>query len=152
MGGPFLVLSRTPLVQIASITIDGTTIDADEYEISDAEAGLVYRAACWPWSGLRLGGIAQDRLSGTERRNIVVTYAGGYVTPGQATAQLPRTLPFDLEQHCVDTVVYLYRTRGQDLSVVGERLLSAAYQYERGHGLPASVAKGLASYIRIASA
>ena len=138
---------------IASITMDGFAFDKDGYEVADAEAGTVYRAAGWPWSGLRLSGIARDRLPGTERRNIAATYAGGYVTPGQAVALgLPRTLPYDLEQYVIDTVVYLYRNRGQDPSVVSERILSAAYQYDRAHGLPGSVVRGLAPYVRIVSA
>ena len=162
MGTPFLVLSRTPLVEIASVTMDGTAFDEDSYEVADAEAGTVYRAAGWPWAGLRLSGIAQDPLPGTERQNIVATYAGGYVTPAQEVAPgegngepdpgLPRTLPYDLEQCVIDTVVYLYRNRGQDLSIVSERVLSAAYQYDRAHSLPGSVVRGLAPYVRIISA
>ena len=68
-----LVLPARPLVSIASIVVDGTTLAAADYSIEDAEAGLVFREGGWlrpdsivPWS------VARDRMAGTAKADIVV--------------------------------------------------------------------------------
>lgn len=65
LGQP-LVLSLYPVVDVVSVTMNGSAAD---YEL-DAEAGLLYLTAGY-WSG-----------------TIVVTYSGGYVLPSEAPAGL----------------------------------------------------------------
>lgn len=89
MGGPRLLLSRTPLVAVASITRNGELVDPTEYAIDDANAGQVYRDRGWPWSAqLRPDlNFQLDQQPGTEKKNnTVAVYSGGYVTGVQVAA------------------------------------------------------------------
>ena len=126
MGGQRLLLERTPLVSITSIVVDGVTLDASAYSIQSAAQGTVYRESGWPWSADIVDAMSPYRLPGTERQLATVTYVGGYVLPNDAGT---RSLPYDLEQACVDTVVALYRQQGRDKSVQGEAVGGASVQY-----------------------
>lgn len=123
-----LVLPVRPIVSITSIVIDGTTLDSGEYSIEDAEAGIIYRAGGWlrfdnvvPWS------VARDPIAGTAKRDIVVTYIGGYVLPNDATGT--RNLPYDVEQACIMGVVSAFRQRGQDRNVSSKATGDASISY-----------------------
>lgn len=127
-GRPRLVLGLTPVLEVTSVVIDGVTLAAADYEIEDADAGLLFRLAGWPWTGVFRGGLPPqlDRDAGSERAAIVATYEGGWVTPAQATSEAwagpVRSLPYDLEEACVQTVVGLYRRGGLDPSIASEAL------------------------------
>jgi hypothetical protein len=123
-----IVLARTPLASLTSIVVDETTVDADEYEIEDASAGIVYRERGWPrrdavvpWS------ISHDAIAGTAKRDVVVTYTGGYVLPNDSTGT--RDLPFDVEAACLLTVVSIYRGRGRDRAVSSKGTGDASVSY-----------------------
>ena len=157
-GSKLLLLSRTPLVEVAEVKINNAAIT--DYNIYDSEAGTLFRAHGWPWSVSVASPFSLDPLPGTERQNIEVKYTGGYVTPQQEAdaagatppVELPRTLPYDLEQCCIDAVVSWYRQRGEDKSIVAEKLMSASVQYDRSAGnLPANVVESLknSGYVRV---
>lgn len=120
-GRPRLLLSLTPVLSVASIVMpDGSTLGASEYSIEDADLGILRRDAGWPSTALILPGmVQQDPVPGTEKRSIVVTYTGGWVTPFQGGT---RTLPYDLEEACVQTVVDWYR-RGPDSRAIANEAL-----------------------------
>lgn len=84
-GTQSLLLSRTPVVSVTSVEVDGTMLEDDDYEIDDGGAGILNRESGWPTSGESCVGIAWTPVPGTGKRNIEVTYTAGYVTPGQAT-------------------------------------------------------------------
>ena len=152
-GGPYLLLSRTPVVSIASITIDELgLIDPSEYVIDNALAGIVYRDRNWPWSAqLRPDlNFQRDQQPGTEKKNTTVVYAGGYVTGPQATAQLPRTLPSDLERACVITVVSYYREATRDPNIKQETVGKASRTYV-GVDLPEQAQELASRYVRWAA-
>lgn len=136
LGRPRLVLDVTPVVSVASVVLeDGSTVDASEYFVEDADLGFLYRSVGWPYSGLMHGGLLfQDPTAGTARPTITVTYAGGWVTPAQAAstgwAGPARSLPEDLEEAVVQTVVALFRRGGADPNVASESLgdYSVAYR------------------------
>lgn len=119
LGRQRLLLSLTPVASVASVTLpDGTTLAPSEYSLEDSECGLLFRDVGWPSTRLMRPGIVQEDFDpGTERPTIVVTYAGGWVTPAQATssgwAGPARSLPSDLEEACVQVAVSFY-TRGGD--------------------------------------
>jgi hypothetical protein len=77
--------------------------------------------------------VTQDPYVGSEGDLYTVTYAGGYVTPQQAADNvlLTRSLPYDLEQACVQGVVAMYRGRGQDQRIAQESLLSYSVSYSQ---------------------
>lgn len=128
-GTSRLILSRTPIVSIASIerlNQDGTvaeTYTASTYEIENAAAGFVYRADGWPWTGQSASDIAGSPLPWTERASLRVTYAGGWIAPPQDNGTtLIRDLPADLEEAAILSAVSLFRRRGQDRQITGQNV------------------------------
>lgn len=81
-GGRFLLVEKSPLVTITSITFDGDTIPSADYEIYDANAGIIFNLV-EPW----------EKASRNNGLRYIVTYSGGYKLPGDAD----RNLPMDIE-------------------------------------------------------
>lgn len=105
-GTPRLVLARTPIESVTSITLDGVTIDASEYYVEDAGAGFVFRSnSCWDWTQPSAG----QRGYVAEEKKYLVTYVGGYYLPGSAQ----RNLPYAIEQAFVVAVVSMFRSKGK---------------------------------------
>ena len=153
-GRPRITLDVTPIVSIASITLpDGTVIT--DYVRENDRAGLVFRRTCWPSTALSRGGLppANAPAPGTEEPSIIAVYAGGWVTPAQnaATPALTRTLPYDIEEACIQTVVGLYRGNGRDQDVASESLGAYSVSYRNpsaGGVLPEKVLPLLQKYVR----
>lgn len=154
-GAQVIVLSRTPVVEIASITEGGRTIAASEYVLQNAAAGMVFRDAGWPARQPWLVGVSLTPIPGTGAADIEVTYTGGYVLPNDTSGT--RDLPHDLEQACIETVKSLHLGAGRDRLVVGESLGAASVTYAgvntatgRGAGgiIPDEVLPQLAKYVR----
>lgn len=150
MGTVRLHLGR-PIVSITSIVVDGTTLDADSYLVEDATAGVVFREAGFPWTAQAQPGPSYHLVPGSEEPSIVVTYAGGWVSPAHATNVLPRTLPYDLEDAVVELVVSRWRRRGQDVRVRSSGFESSSYTFG-GEPVPPEVMAALGPYMRIGSA
>ena len=149
MGHPILILPHTPIVSVAEVLIDDEAVDADEYEIHNAEAGFLFRVdGTWPASMLIRGGTVGARAPGTERKNIEVTYTAGWKTPAQAGTQ---TLPTAIEDAVVELVVSRWRRRGKDLRVVGETLAGGSSYTYGGAAVPPEVMAALGPYVRIAN-
>lgn len=151
-GGMRLVVSRTPLLSIASITYDGATIESTNYEIHEAESGEIRFLQSLMWTTVRLPIAGRDPYPGEERKLYQATYAGGYTT--RATTATP-TLPTDVEEACIIAAVYRYRRTGRDPSVQSERLMSYSVTYANDEetlatGLPPE-ARGLLSHWRRAA-
>lgn len=120
-GRQLLFLSRTPVVSVATISLDGTTVDSSTYSLRSGLAGLVYREAGWEWTaGYAPGLVGPALVAGSEAARYLVTYAGGYVTPVQASGPLTRNLPYELEQACLYTVVHMHRLRGKPKAAMVE--------------------------------
>ena len=102
---PALALKHYPIASIASVTVDGTALAADEYEI-DAEAGHLYRLS----SDCRI-----DWYGG----KIVIAYRAGYILPAQTTiggeahGGVPN-LPHDLEDAVIELVKMGFYGRARD--------------------------------------
>jgi hypothetical protein len=146
-GTQRLLLSRYPVTSLTSVVIDGTTLASDDYEIDDAAAGIVYRRYGFASTGMYCPGIVQeDILPGTEQRLITVTYTAGYVTPQQVVLNgaLTRSLPYDIELACLQTVAVLRGGRGRDWSVASESLGAASVSYG---GMNTAIGRGMAGII-----
>lgn len=150
-GGARLLLSRAPIVSVGSIVVDGDTLDPAGYQIEDADAGILFRGVGWPDTAMVTASPSGHTAPGTEAPSIVVTYTAGWVTPGQATGLLPRTLPHAIEDAVVELVTSRWRRRNKDLRVVGETYQQSSYTYG-GVPVPAEVMAALAPYIRLANA
>lgn len=135
-GSLILSVPRYPLVSITSIAevgdVSNTTLDATAYAIESAAAGLIraINGNAWGNTGSATGTIPRA-IYGSEQRRYRVTYAGGYITPHQVDndGSLTRTLPYDLEDLCVQAVVAAYRAKGVDPNLRSERLLSWSASY-----------------------
>lgn len=146
--GMYLIVDRTPLTSISSITFNGSTIDSTSYEIDGAGSSGKIRLLGGAFSTAPiLPNIMNDIRPGDERKLYTVTYTGGYVLPGTG-----QTLPYDLEQACVLACATAYRARGRDRSITSESLLSASVAYadisgsDNPSALPADVQGMLLPY------
>ena len=135
-GGTELIVKRTPVLSVTSITWRGDVVDASTYSVSNAEAGFIFRACGWPWSAGRMQSITWPQVPGTEAQSAVVTYSGGWVTPVQAAAGLfssaPRTLPYDLEDAVLQLAASRFHRQGTDVRVEREDMMSYYATYGTG--------------------
>lgn len=142
-GAPeYLILRRTPVATLTSVTLDDELLDASEYRL-DAETGQLYALTT---SGYPTGWMFS--------KSIVVAYAGGYVLPGTPGYDLPA----GIEGAAVDLVTDFWSARGRDPSVKGEEV-PGAYRVDYWVGavgetgeLPARVQMKLAPYRRVRAA
>ncbi len=145
-----LLLNQYPIVSVTSVELNGSVLASTEYEIEDADAGILFRETGWPWKGYNVGLVGEP---GVSTRNIKVVYVAGYVLPKDATADNPRTLPYDLEQACISFVAHLYGGK-EGAGKVSEQQGAVRTDYEKlvlGAGLlslPPEVAALCESYRR----
>jgi hypothetical protein len=145
-GTTRIYVSRTPVVAITSLKVDGSDYVEDTDYTCDKESGELYRKGGWPNTATQSVGVTYDALPGSEERAIVVTYDGGWVTPEQARADvaLTRTLPYDLEGLAIDAVVTLFRDKGENKAIKSSKFNGVSVEIERGrYGLPKHVVESL---------
>lgn len=142
-GGTRLLLSRTPVVGVASVLADSEIIT--DWLLEDAEAGLLFRKRGWQWAPILGWNIVWQPVGGSENLNFTVEYTAGYVLPGDAGV---RTLPCDIEQACIEVVKAWYAGRERDPAITGERLgdYQASYAVQ---GLPAAARELLVPWRRL---
>lgn len=158
-GTSELVLSRAPVWSIASIVLDGSTIDADDYECvgDDRFTGVVINRSGWDWTAMLRGeGAARDPVVGHERAAFTVTYAGGFKLPGQSPVTGVDQLPAYVTSACYIAATYFFGQRATDPTVKSESLLSYSVTYDANSvgnsGLPRNVEAMLAGVRFIAQA
>jgi hypothetical protein len=139
-GGLRLVLSRTPVVSVASITADGEVFA--DYLVEDAEAGILYRKSGWRWTSSSWWNITWHPVQ--EELKFVIEYTAGYVLPGD---QGVRTLPEDVELACIETVRLWFLSRKQDINVPKDE--TGEPGFPRAAALPSGVRQLLAPWRRI---
>ena len=80
-----LVLSRTPLVSVTTVSNDGTALAAADWAIEDREIGFLWRDVGWGSNiPLATGTIARTRSRQLGERVWQVLYHAGYYLPGFA--------------------------------------------------------------------
>ena len=133
-----LLLDTTPIASVASVVLDGAALTSGDWTLEDPDLGILYRSAGWTYTGaVRPGLQYADPDVGSEQKRLIVTYAGGWVTPAQnlATPSLARTLPYDLEQAVIATVVSLYHSGATDARIAAESMGSYSATYRDGAGV-----------------
>lgn len=155
-GWPSIAVSRLPVVSITSIVLDGSTIPSTAYSLVDAEAGRIFRVDGWAWTAALIATASPERVTGTEERAFVVTYAGGYVLPNdsnQAPYASPVMLPNAIVEACLQWATELHLAAGTRGDVVQEQVGDASIAYaansieERRGGQPSpAVTRLLAPY------
>lgn len=149
-GTTRLMVSRTPLRAVTSVvTVDSATIDSTSYSIEgDGEAGFIYRADGWRWTADAVTAMEPYRLPGTEKPYYVVTYAGGYSLPNDATQTYP--LPASIQEACLALAGHYYRNRNRRLDIASETVGNASQTFAGlVQGMPAYVAAMLDPFKRV---
>lgn len=126
-----LMLARVPVDTITSVTVDGTALESDGYEI-DKTTGFLYR----------LSGDCRTCWTGSK---IVVVYSAGFT--------LLTELPYDIERAAIDLVKRRYFARSRDASLRSVDVPDVIEeQYWGGQnaptvgGLPEDIARSLDPY------
>ena len=126
-------VSRTPVLSVTSVELIQVAtpsifypFDMSNLIIENANAGILYYPAGWPWTAPLTQTIKPDPISGQEWPSIKVTYDGGYDLPASASP----TLPADIERAATVAVSSSYRMRGRDRGVKSEDLMSYKVTYE----------------------
>ena len=109
-----LILSRLPVVSVASIQCNGIALDPAGCEV-DAEAALI-RHQDGRWSDPGCFGLWDDRMAWSPLRT-VVTYTAGYLLPNDPG----RNLPDDVERACLEMVKALWFSSGSGARDPGVR-------------------------------
>jgi len=130
-GRALLSLKRPPIASITSITEQGATVAASDYECvgDNVEAGLVQRKySSWMNTNRLDRRSVSDTVEGSRGQTdlIVATYAGGYVTPGQnaldAITYPTVTLPPPVQEAAISTACAFLRMKGIDPNVKSEAI------------------------------
>lgn len=126
----YLILSRRPVTSITSVVQDGLTLDPSEYEVDGAGA---------------LKHLSSDRPTDWNGNKVVVTYAAGWLLPGQSG----RNLTPDIESATIGLVKAAWYARKRDPNLKEENIpgvLQVSYFYrspEPGAPLPEEIAQKL---------
>jgi uncharacterized phiE125 gp8 family phage protein len=100
----YLVLDRSPVASVTSVTVDDVLVPLIEYRL-DADAGILYRLDAsgypsrWEWT-----------------KSIIVVYAGGFLLPGETG----RNLPPALEAAVIELMQSYWLSRGRDPLIKAE--------------------------------
>jgi len=131
--GPILVVDRPILNSITSVKyLDGDAETSSNYEISDADAGEIYRVS-GSWSGIEqtFRDASGTNFAGQGRKVWTITYDGGWYTPQQVLddGTLTRGLPYDLEHAAIQIATHMYKSEGRDGLIESESLMEASVKY-----------------------
>ena len=146
-GQTRLVLSRTPINSITSITKNGSSIQSTSYEIEDAEAGFVWREHGWRDTTLYRQWITPID-SRFQRKDYAVTYDAGYYLPGSTA----RNLPEEIEFACLEIAKSWFLDKDSNRNIKRERIGDAwieRYDADQIGAIPQAVASVLDQYRRI---
>lgn len=154
-----ILVKRPPLVAVGSVTYLGAAIAAENYEVQDADAGAIFFLNGLADTSTGFWGASFGAVPGSRRRSYSVTYAGGWITPGQAAvggtfAGQTVTLPRALQRACLEQVCELYNRDGDPRTAASEGLLSYNVSYRNdpdeddadGGGLLKAVRAKIAGY------
>lgn len=103
----FLVLDRTPVVSIASVTVDDVLADPSTYRIDSATGQLYALCNGYPSRWIFC-------------KSVVVAYSGGYSLPIDEGADC--TLPAGIQGACVELMSDYWAAKGRDPSVKSEEI------------------------------
>lgn len=134
----YLIIDRSPVAEIASVTVDGAALDASRYRM-DADTGQLFAvdASGYPelWSFCK---------------SVVVAFDRGYILP----AETGNTLPDGIQGACVELLQCYWFHKGRDPSLKAEEAPGIMrYEYWVGSvgdidQLPPNVLSRLAPYRR----
>ena len=142
-----LYLKNYPVASVTSVIQQENTISSGDYELVSSDySAYLYNELGW-WSNGITQGITKGIIDTYE--DIKVTYVAGYVLPPAGTGI---TLPADIEEACIQSVIYAYNQIGSGgRTKQSEKLQSwsvtyADNEFDSKSGLLESVKSMLNSY------
>lgn len=140
-GTNYLMLSLYPITDIAAVLFNGEAVT--DYELSNPEAGLLFRSIGWDWSAASFGSISADPVPNSEDFIYSVQYTGGYCMP--CAGGCTRTLPYDLEQAAIEIVSLYMDQTPLNISQIKVGDYSVSYK----NGIPATITAILNQYVSV---
>ena len=122
-----LLLRHSPIIGTPEIVVNSSPLI--DFEIGDADAGILYRELGWEQSGDLYWYTEASFLPAVNGMRYTVTYQAGYVLPGEEDT----TLPADFEKACIETVAYWF-VRDADPNVRSHKVDDLAITYAEGMG------------------
>lgn len=116
-GKSLLMMTRTPIISVTSIALDGVTVDSSDYSVDEPGAGLIFSSCGWQETAKKLSGIGQLPVGNSRAYLYTVIYVAGYILPGMSGT---RDLPADIERACIDLVKAYYLGRDRDPTIESE--------------------------------
>jgi len=123
-GRQYLSLANFPITAVSAVLINDEAIDSSEYDIDAASGQLLRINGIWPTPSsvyqvcyYPMIPEATLRENTPQKRNISVSYTGGYILPWQATHIAPiivPTLPNDLIMACIKMVASDINRKGSE--------------------------------------
>ena len=129
-----ICLKNYPITALTTVIVDDTTITDDV--VLDAANGTIYYEGLFSSNGWNAG-VSKHKI--LRFKNVYVTYTAGYVLPDQASP----TLPYDLQDACINEVIAEYEKRGTSKNVKSWTLGESSKSYfdndvDQGSGLLSS--------------
>lgn len=125
-GRSLLMLTRTPIVSVASVHAGGVAVAPDLWGVLSEDAGLLHRRGGW------------------DEAPFEIAYTGGFALPGDPDC----TLPGALERACLETVKLWLAARDRDPSLNAESAGGYSASYAPSRGLPDAARELLAPWRR----
>jgi hypothetical protein len=127
-GRQLLQLRQWPVTKLTKVAVSGTLLNPPaDYAMSDADAlrGQIYAPNGWSYDGALVGPVGEPIAP---YRSYLITYSAGYTLPKDATGENPRTLPYDLEEACIELISAKIAVIGSE-NVKSESLGDASKSY-----------------------
>ena len=130
-GWPEINLRLFPIDSVEKVEVDGS--EETEFEVY-SDKGTLYLESGWPPARVNRGKYTQYGAARSGRRNVTVTYSGGYVTPGQADGEFSNketTLPGDIQEAALLVASTMYQQAGSHGRVRRGHVLRAGTWFEQ---------------------
>lgn len=155
-GSNTLLLTRTPIISVTSLSYKGTALDTANYEISDPEAGIIFSSVGFLDTAQAGFGLSEIPVAGSRQNSYSARYIAGYWLPSfsGSPGASDILLPDDVELAARELAKMLYIGRRRDQSVKQESVVNVGsvtyFGAEDGAsgGLPPMIASLLAPWVR----
>lgn len=111
-----MALSRRPIRAVSEVRFDGEVVANTEYELFDANAGLMFRTTGWHSTLQFKSGVVPSLSPGNERYLWEFDYIGGFDLPDFAAPTDP-LLPADIEMAALETIQSIFNKKGRDPNI-----------------------------------